>query len=743
VTRPASILAFLAAAVPALGQEATGDLPPAPSYAVTRTLSSVEIDGELDEPVWADAEPIRLAWETFPRDNVEPPVESECRVTFDDAALYLGCVARDPEPEAIRAHLSDRDEGTQDDHFVFFLDPFRDRRRAFQFRVNPLGVQMDAMFTPGAGTDFSWDTIWDSAGRITEDGYVIEIAIPFRSLRFPDTEGSQTWGFIFERVYPRSSRVEIASGPQDRDNDCLLCQENLLHGLTGIVPGNDVEFDPTLTGTRTERRPDFPAGELEVEEEDLEPGLDARWGITPNVTLNATANPDFSQVEADAAQLEVNNRFALFFPEKRPFFLEGQDFFETPANLVFTRTVADPLVGGKVTGKVGAHAFGAFLTQDRVNNLIFPGSRGSDETQTSDDVTGFVGRYRRDVGESSTVGGIVTTRDAGEYSNRVAATDGFLRLSPRQSLEWLAGWSETEYPGDVARAFDQPEGSFGGHASSIEYEYESRRWAVEAGYEDVAEDFRADFGFVTQVDLRGPEGGVERIWWGDDAKWFDRISLEADARWAEDHDGFLVERQYTIAANYSGPAQISARLWNEWSSESFAGQIFDLVEPRFNFSMRPSGALALGVFVSAFGDEIDFANARVADELFVSPNLELRLGKPFRLEVDHTFQRLSEDDEEIFTANLTEVRALWHFNVRTFVRAIVQFRSTDRNPATFSREVESEEDRVFTQLLFSYKVNPQTVVFAGYTENRAATSEFDLIQADRTFFLKFGYAWRL
>lgn len=721
----------------AWGQEGVG----APSYTVERAVGEIDVDGRLKEAAWEAAEAIPLSWEHFPGDNVEPPVESVCRVTYDADALYIGCVGYDPDPSAIRAWLADRDEGFEHDHFVFVLDPFLDQRRAFQFRVTPLGVQMDAILSQN-DEDFSWDTIWDSAGGITDEGYVVEVAIPFKSLRFPRSGDVQTWGFIFERSYPRSSRHRIASGPRDRDNTCLLCQENELTGLRGIAPGNDVEITPTVTAARTDAREDFPDGDLELADEEFDAGVTGQWGVTPNVTLSATVNPDFSQIEADAAQLDVNTRFALRFAEKRPFFLEGADFLQVPGELVFTRTVADPIAGGKVTGKEGPNAFGGFVTLDEVNNLIFPGPRSSDQTSLDEEVTGAVARYRRDVGASSTIGGFLTSRDADGYSNRVGGLDGFFRFTPRWSGEALVVGTRTDYPDEVAAAFDQPADPFEGFGYSVATRYDTRDWEARISWDDMGRDVRADFGFLPQVGFRGGRASVQRVFWGEGREWFDQMDVEVEAQWQEDQSGFLLERQYSLGVGYSGPLQTNGRAWVEWSAESFAGEIFDLVEPRAFVGLQPTGWLQLNMFVG-LGHEIDFANVRLADEVFLNPSIGMRVGRPLELSLDHTYQRLSIDQGRIFTANLTELRAVWHFNVRAFLRAIVQYQDVDRNPALFDREVDPESREMFSQLLFEYKLNPQTVIFLGYSDNRFGDQSLDLTRTDRTFFLKLGYAWRL
>jgi len=351
-------------------------------YNVFPTSTKIKVDGVLDEEAWSKAEVIKLPYEWLPGDNIPAPVDTDCMLTYDESHLYIGFRCYDPEPKKIRAHLMDRDATDsliQDDHINIMIDAFNDERRSFQFRVNPLGVQADANFSELEGyEDFSWDAIWASAGKISDWGYAIEIGIPFNQLRFPKTKEKQIWGFSAERSWPRSVRHRMTSHVRNRNISCILCQFNKISGLEKISPGRNLEFDPTLTANRTDTMPpqNFPGGALESGKAKAEPGITAKWGITPNLILNATANPDFSQVEADVAQLDVNTRFALYYPEKRLFFLEGGDFFLTPIQAVFTRTVADPLWGTKLTGKIGRSALGFFATQDRINNLIFPSNQG-------------------------------------------------------------------------------------------------------------------------------------------------------------------------------------------------------------------------------------------------------------------------------------------------------------------------------------------------------------------------------
>ncbi|MGB5659341.1 MAG: DUF5916 domain-containing protein, partial [Thermoanaerobaculia bacterium] len=296
-------------------------------YELSPATSEVKVDGILDEQAWRDAAVLPVKFEWFPGNNIEPPVKTEALVTFGERALYVAFRAHDPNPKQIRAHLMDRDEintFVQDDYVIVQLDTFNDGRRAFQFRINPLGVQADAFSSEVEGIeDWSWDMIWHSKGRLTTDGYEVEIAFPFNQLRFQSTQEVQTWGIDVGRSYPRSSRHRMNNAGRNRNLSCIICQFNKVTGLQGLKPGRNLEFDPTLTASRTDELDEFPDGSLEDGDGDIEAGLTARWGITPSLVLTGTINPDFSQVEADVAQLAINQRFALFFPEKRPFFLEG------------------------------------------------------------------------------------------------------------------------------------------------------------------------------------------------------------------------------------------------------------------------------------------------------------------------------------------------------------------------------------------------------------------------------------
>lgn len=713
-------------------------------YPINKAGSEIEINGKLDEPAWQRATVIPLPFEYQPGDNVSPPVQTECLVTYDEANFYVAFRAHDPNPTRIRAHLMDRDTidtFVQDDHVGFMISPFNDQRRAFQFRVNPLGIQADAIFSELEGIeDFSWDIIWNSAGEITADGYVLEVAIPFNQIRFPRAGAAQTWGFEAFRSWPRNVRHRISSHKVDRNKSCVLCQTNRLTGLNGITPGRNLEFDPTVTADRTDRRDQFPTGPWRSDDRGVEPGLTARWGVTPNMTLNGTLNPDFSQVEADVAQLDVNTRFALFFPEKRPFFLEGVDFFSTPLNTVFTRTVVDPIWGAKLTGKEGKNGVGVFLTRDEVNNLILPSNQGSAFAQLDLDTTGSVVRYRRDVFSRSTLGFLYAGREGTEYHNRLYGVDGFLGITQSDNIRYQLVRSVTQYPQDLALDASQPEDAFSGNGILFNYNHFSRNWFWEANYEDLDPEFRADSGFIPRVDVRTLSGNFGKRIFGSGQQWFTAMNFGVNASRTEDHDGLLTDREIQGFANVSGPLQSFAEYAFGRNKEFFAGVTYDLSVQNVTFQIKPSGDLNF-TFFGEFGDAIDFTNAQAADRVFLNPGVEWKLGRSLNVQFRLLSERLDVAGGRLFTVNLSELRLVYQFTSRMFARAILQYEDVERNPALFQVPVDAETRTLFSQFLFSYKINPQTVLFVGYSDNRLGLERTNLAQTDRTFFLKVGYAW--
>ncbi len=734
--------------LPAFAQGTPPAKPPlvAQPFTVSKATSAIVIDGVLDEKAWASATVIPVAFEYQPGENTTPPVRTDCLVTFDRENLYIAFRAFDPRPSEIRAHMMDRDAMDtfiQDDHVTILLDTFNDERRAYQFRVNPFGVQADAVNSEvDQVEDWSWDAIWNTAGRITTEGFVVEIAIPFRELRFPGRVDALTFGLSAERSYPRSVRHRIASHPTDRNRSCQFCQFNKVTGFRDLASGRNVEIDPTVTGHRTDRRDPPPAGTMTNGSPKADIGVTARWGMAAGTTVTGTVNPDFSQVEADVAQLDVNTRFALFYPEKRPFFLEGLDFFSTPEQAVFTRTVADPSGGLKVVGKQGGNSFGVFVTRDRINNLILPSNQESEYASEDRGVTGFVARYRRDVGKRSTVGVLYTGREGSPYFNRVFGPDAQIRLGRSEMFSVQFLHSETQYSPDIAARYGQSSASFGGNSVRVNYDHWARSWFWGAGYVDRDKGFRADSGFVPRVDLRQGNAYLQHRFWGTADSWFSTFDIGLSASRATDHAGTLTNQSVAAAAAYAGPLQSQMQVTVERGKELFAGTMYDETVVSTAATLKPSGAFALQ-FSSTTGDAVDYTNRQPATVVRIGPSVEWKVGARLNLLLTHSLERLTVRSGWLYTANLSQFHAVYHFNRRTFLRAILQYTDVARDPERYLEPTDAHSTKLFAQYLFSYKLNPQTVLLLGYSDNYNGATGVPLAQQDRTFFVKMGYAWLL
>src|SRR5216683_2700833 len=344
-----------------------------------------------------------------PGDGTPATESTTVYLSYDDKNLYAVFVCHDEAGE-IRAHLSKREASDQDDGVGVLLDTYRDFHRAYFFYSNPLGVQTDAIYTEGQGYDFSFDTLWDNAGRVTGDGYIVFFSIPFKSLRF-SSDSEQTWGVALYRVILRKSEYDYWPYVTQRVEG-LTQQFAPVSGLDNVSPGRNIQFIPygLLANDRFLNQPNPPSAATPpafLDRFEHRAGLDAKFVAKDSLAFDVTLNPDFSQVESDDPQLTVNQRFAVFFPEKRPFFIENAGFFSTPIDLFFSRQIANPQFGGRMTGKIGKWTLGALVIDDRE-----PGQgivSGPYDTRAVDGVV----RVTREFGNQSYVGAFVSSRDFG------------------------------------------------------------------------------------------------------------------------------------------------------------------------------------------------------------------------------------------------------------------------------------------------------------------------------------------
>jgi hypothetical protein len=707
-------------------------------HKIPELKKEIKIDGVLEDNEWKEALVLTMDYEVDPGENIKPPVKTEVLLFYGAKHLYAAFRAYDPKAGEIRAHVTDRDNIANDDYVGIVLDTFNDSRRAFVFQCNPRGIQADFMTTMIFAEE-DWDGIWHSAGKVTEWGYVVEIKIPFTSLRFQKTKENQVWGFDAVRSYPRSVSHQIGLFPRSRSNNCYLCQAEKLVGFRGAKPGLNLEFDPTLSGILTQERESVPDGKFVKKKGKIEPGLTARWSFTPNLTLNAAVNPDFSQVEADAAQLDINTQFALFYPEKRPFFLEGNSFFRSRFFAVYTRSVVDPDWGVKVTGKEGKHAIGFFTVRDSVTNLWFPSSESTQITSADMSNIGTVLRYRMDVGKSSHLGALVTDREGDGYFNRVAGIDGDIRFTKTDRVFFQYLGSQTQYPDDIAQAYNQPMDRFDGGAFDCLFQHLTEHYFVFGHYQNVTSMFRADMGYVDQTGLKAYEAGTGYILRHNPGHWFTRIDLSGCYTHVTNQNNNMLQKIFQTWFNYFGPMQSAINVHATLGKQSYLGSEFDQNAIDFTAQIRPSGSIHLWLS-GIVGDQVDFANIQDGNRLTLNPGIQYKMGSRFSIKLDHLYEKLNVDGGKLYTAHLTNFQLVYQFSRRAFLRTIFQYVDYKYNTSLYSIPLDPEFKHLFSQVLFSYKINPQTVLFLGYSDDYYGYSMIPIYQNNRTFFLKIGYA---
>ena len=747
--------------------------------------AAIDVDGRLDDAAWSQAALLTGFTQFRPVEGAPASQKTEVLVLVDADAIYFGFKAYDDDPSGIRATLSDRDSFTfTDDYVRITLDTFDDSRRAYIFSVNPLGVQHDGIWNEGGGSagqrggfgppiDDNPDFIWNSSARITEWGYEAEIRIPFKSLRFPDRE-DQTWGVQAVRSVQRLG-FSSSWAPLTNDVSNRLAQAGKLQGLRNLDMGLFLELNPVLTGTRLGERDDQ-LGSFQHGDPTADFGLNATYGLTSNLTLDGTYNPDFSQVEADAGQISVNERFALFFPEKRPFFLEGTEIFGMARQLIYTRSIANPIGGAKLTGKVGSL------------NVGYLGA--VDESFDAGDPNTLVNliRMRQDLGASSTLGLVYTDRtiDAAEF-NRVAGADARFQFGGRYTLSVVGSRSFTESSGLGARE--------AGELIYGKFERAGRALSFSAEFEDSSPEFQAGSGFFSRVGDAQLVGRASYNWFAAPGGFLQSVNPSVDLRGFWDHDTFwagggLEEAQAQLSWRVQFRDNITfwgnyTRTMFSYASEAYEGLFVEQPGGTYQ-AFRPDqdlfgglDGLTLSFFVNKWqrvrgnifytisDTPIFDRSLGVAVEPATSYSgnvmLNLFLTRSLKAEVGVNHRRLvrKRDGFEHSSAMIPRVRAQYQFSRSLFVRGIFEYSTQESaaladpstgyplascNTASCSLRTGSQGHDFHIEGLISYEASPGTLFFIGYSREMEDSGPFDFRDVRPTadgLFVKLSYRCRM
>ncbi|HWP81693.1 MAG TPA: DUF5916 domain-containing protein [Bacteroidota bacterium] len=685
-----------------------------------RVSSPPVIDGRLDDPIWETA-PSVTSFRTFAPDFGKVMPESTVVYTaYDEENIYFAFRCFDPDPKTIKAEITARDNYRAHDWICINLDSFNDQQALYGFYVNPLGVQGDSRFAAGS-EDHSFDMVWYSAGQIDEEGYIVEVQIPLKSIRYADTN-PVTMGVIFERRVSRRSE-QGTYPPLDPKKGYQFLIQMLPMEFYDVKHYTVFEVLPAVTYGQKYR---LQENSLLREEGRGEFGLTLKYGITSNLILDGTYNPDFSQVEADAGQVDVNLRFGLFFPEKRPFFLEGSEIFNLAATggnqVVHTRTIVNPLIGLKLSGKLDKRSTLASIYA--VDELLDAQSKPIGAKAHFP-----ILRYKYALDDDSYFGAIGTARELSDHSNRVIGTDGFVRLDQSSYVEYQGLFSETKSSGMPA---------LDGHSVSAGYRYGTRDLDVHVDLDKLSRNFNAEAGYVTRTGILAFSGLIRPKFYPS-SSFFRRITISLSSSQTRDEPSSLWETSNSLALNVTLPGALSAGGTYSYSTEIFLGQRFKtdgftisgggqfLRQLNASISYRRANA----IFFSS--NPYQGRSSRITGSIVYQPWNQLEANASVTY-VD--FYRES-DGEKLYEYPIMRGRLTYQFNHYLFFRAIAEYNKFRRT--------------LLTDFLASFTYIPGTVLHAGYGslyqriawENGAYVNADRFLESRRGFFFKMSYLWRL
>lgn len=687
--------------------------------------SPPKIDGKLDEPFWLSAAVLDSFTQYEPQEGGKPSEKTIVYLGYDLKNLYIGVKCYDSEPKAIRTSLTKRDEVVGDDGITIFLDTFNDKKRAFAFQVNPSGVQVDGIYTEnrrrgrGRGGFFDFDRNWDTYlitdAHIDDEGYTVEMAIPFQSLRFPN-HNPQTWGIQIKREIRRKSE-EIYWAPRSRNINGFLIQAGTMEIDGDIDQGKNLEFMPVVTGLKQTGETFAP-----------EAGLNFKYGITSDLTADVTVNPDFSQIEADIPQNDVNQRYALYYSEKRPFFLEGKDFFDTPFELIYTRKIINPLWGTKLTGKIGKTTIGFLSAYDKnPTEIDFPGAKYDDKDTKSRSLVN-VFRIRRDFFEESYVGFILTDKEMGDSwnsltnnYNRVAGIDGQFKFKNFYRISFQIIGSQSKV-GQAKTDFVP--------ALSFSFNRQARHLQLSFDYNSLPPDFEATLGFFRRKDIKSLSSRISYTFLPQNGL---IISIRPSFEYQRiyDFNNTLTDEQFTLSAFINGWK--NSFFWGNFRSnlERYEGIDFKTTTYMLNLSSEPFSWMSGNINFS-FGDGIYYSETPYLGyktsygvRLTLKPLTNLRLY--FTISNNKFYKQRGGD--RVYNINIISQRISFQISRTLTLRLITDYNDYYKD--------------LYNSILFSWELRPGTVFYLGIDDNQEQDDSGIFRRQGRYIFIKFSYWWRI
>jgi len=687
------------------------------------------IDAHLDDAVWQQGLAVKQFKTVSPDFGLTPAEHTEAFLAYDRENLYFALRCYDKSPGQIKASLTNRDNIQGDDWICINLDTFGDQQSLYALYVNPLGVQGDSRYAAG-NEDHSIDLVWDSAGRIDENGYTIEIRLPLKSIRFA-TSDIVSMGVVFERRISRKAEQSMYP-PMDPAQGYNIIAQMAPFQLIDLKHPRLFEVLPAATYAHRDSRQD---GKMAKEARDGDLSMTLKYGITSELILDGTLNPDFSQIEADAGQVDVNLRYALFFPEKRPFFLEGRENFRMASTvmserdpvraLFYTRTITNPQVGIKLNGKIGAKNTLACLyaTDDLGQNQLA-------HVPTL--------RYRRTLKNDGFVGVLGTMRETEQNGNRIGGLDGQLRLTPSSLLRFHALQSQKESKDDNSNK--------DGTLLGLSYQYGTRNWDAAFSYRDISKDFQADMGYIRRRGLRQITGLIRpKIYPGSHG--IRRIDVECFTAQSRDLFDAMWETFNHTSLQFFFNGDMTLKLKYSYSTEIFLGRKFDTGGFHVFGWGQINNQVGFGVLYRRTGA------IRYTNTPFQGRSNQITLDGSYqpsdRFWLQGTWVSADFTDDatgnEIYKTWIARGNLTYQFNRFLFFRTILEYSARSVYDAHF------HQNTLLADFLISFTYIPGTVVHLGYGSlhrqmgiQETSPLRYDaMMTQQRGFFFKTSYLWRL
>ena len=713
------------------------------SVNAVKIQSDIVLTGKLSDPQWRLAPTVECPYKIQPGENTPATQRTYVKILYNSRFIYFGFVCADSAPSAIRAHISDRDNNFGDDFVFAALDTYKDNQRAYEFVANPYGIQGDLMRT-GNNEDASWDAVWYSKATINDTGYVVEMAIPFKSIHFPSKK-LQDWTIALIRNFPRASRQQFSWTPFDRNDPCTMCQGGTLRGLQDLEATGTMEVLPYVMGFQAGNLTDAsdPASEFSDGKISGRVGGGIKFSPNPSLFAEAVVNPDFSQVESDATQISVNSNYAIYYNEKRPFFLDGADIFNTQLTDFYSRMINNPIGAAKLIEKSDGLTIAYLAASDRNSPFTIAGEEGSESVETSLQSFSNILRAKYDFGTQSFIGALGTARNFTDAHDYTGGIDWTIFLDANYSFRGQMLASDTKEINDQSVYYDSTffgstkytpgfDGqSYNGTALYTQFRRDARAYSFGLTYQDISPTFQAENGFITGNDLRIIDLQNYYNFYPVNSL-IDQGQLWMDNNLQFDYNNARKQR-WTVAGIYLGlKSQTNiTMLYIPYNEELYHSVRFNKIN-RGEISVNSSPATYISLSADVqIGKFIDRDSALTGYGHNISVSVSVKPTSQLELDLSYSRSRLSNESTNnlFYDGYISRFTGIYQFSSDVFLRLIGQYDQ-------FSKAVEIDP-------LLSYKLNPFTICYAGSTHDLTDYGNpYGFEQTERQFFIKLQYLWR-